>query len=102
MAWEIRNGYGPYYTRSVRIGGQVVRKYVGGGLAGALAAARDEEARECRSRERERRNLEKAQARELMGTLDSLSDVVDIELAGRLAAAGFHRHRGEWRRRRQW
>ena len=41
MGWEMRGPNGPYYTRSTRVNGRVVRSYVGGGPAGIRAAQAD-------------------------------------------------------------
>jgi len=41
MGWEKRARGGPYYTSSRKVGGRVVREYVGGGMLGHLAALQD-------------------------------------------------------------
>ncbi len=101
MGWETRNGRGRYYTRSQKVGGRVVREYVGTGLVGELAARSDADDRAHRRAERDR--LEKAIAA-LAGpdaVLAGFSGAVDALAAACLLAAGYRRrHRGEWRKRR--
>ena len=100
MGWENRERGGPYYTRSRREGGRVVREFVGGGLAGRLAseAARiDRERREVRALT-EKREREKLEA--LAAPVLELSEAAEILAHAHLIAAGFHRHKGEWRRAR--
>ena len=100
MGWENRERGGPYYTRSRREGGRVVREFVGGGLAGRLAseAARiDRERREVRALA-EKREREKLEA--LAAPVLELSEAAEILAQAHLIAAGFHRHKGEWRRAR--
>jgi hypothetical protein len=100
MGWD----RGRYYTRSRKIGGRVIREYVGHGPAGELAARLDALARARRLAEvraaaeadRERRgelDALDAQARELVR-------LTDVPARAALAAAGFRQHaRGAWRRR---
>ena len=101
MGWERRERGGLYYTRSRRVGGHVVREYVGGGALGALAAELDAEGRaERRARADELRaaGTEWAELETMTRELDELADGL---AAAALLLAGYHRHdRGEWRRRR--
>ena len=105
MAWEYRERGSLYYTRSRRVGGRIVREYVGGGLIGMLASLQDE-------LEREERRLKAAEARraweaersrlsEADGPVEGLSAACTAIAGTALQAAGYHRHhRGEWRKRR--
>jgi hypothetical protein len=99
--WEWRERGGPYYTRSRKEGGRVVREYVGGGALGEIAALEDEHERRHRQEEaafckEERENLE-----ELAAPVDELCEVAEVLARATLLAAGYRRHnRGEWRKRR--
>jgi len=102
MSWETRGVHGPYYTRSRRVNGRVVREYVGRGPLADIIAKADAAEREARllQRKREREQLE--QDRELDQLFSAYSAGVDELLRGVLESAGYHRHkRGEWRRRRE-
>ncbi len=102
MAWEKRQRGGLYYTRSRRVGGRVVREYLG---MGALAEALAQQDAEARARRRERAAAER-RAREadaaLEGLVDELCANLDTLTHATLMLAGYHRHhRGDWRRRRK-
>ncbi len=101
MAWETRERGGPYYTRSRREGGRVIREYVGGGLAGRLASEADRIERERREAEkrRYRQELERLR-RSLFAPVLELSEAAEVLTRAELIAAGYHRHKGEWRRER--
>ena len=100
MSWESREGRGRYYTRTRRVDGRVVRRYVGKGLVGEYAAFLDAESRARRAAEA----LALTRDRERLTPLDDVSVAYDdgckLLLAATLAAAGYHRHQGSWRRRR--
>ncbi len=98
MAWELRGG-SRYYYRKVRRGGRVFSVYEGGGLAGALSAARDEAARQERAQSRE--SLRRAAQEDRVDELVDRSWLV-AEGAARalLEAAGYHKHKGQWRLKR--
>jgi hypothetical protein len=98
MAWESRNGRGRYYTRSRRENGRVVREYIGQGRVAEMTAELD-----CIERdEREARRRAVHLAREEIAAQDApvkaLHDDVEALARATLLVAGFHRHKGEWRR----
>lgn len=101
MGWETRQRGGCYYTRSRKVGGRVVREYVGGGLAGLRAAEQDQQERQRRAADAaawraERTRLAAAEAR-----LVDAYQATDRLVSAALTAAGYHQHhRGEWRRTR--
>jgi hypothetical protein len=98
MAWD--KG-GRYYTRSRRENGRVVREYVGGGLAGQLAAQLDAEERALRHAEQALARAERDDVTALDAPLAEINDLADLLADAALLAAGYHQHhRGDWRRRR--
>jgi len=93
MAWETGPRGQRYYTRSRRIGGRVVREYVGGGVLGELAAAEDAERRARLGRDRaERERMEEDDA-----LVEGFCDTTDAIVRAACLAAGYVDHRGEWR-----
>ena len=96
MAWE----KGRYYTRSRKVNGRVIREYFGGGAVGELAAQLDVIEREQREYEREAWRVEREGIEEFDETIAKVCQMADMIARAAMVAAGFHRHHGEWRRRR--
>ena len=101
MAWERRERGERYYTRSRRAEGRVVREYVGGGALGEFAARSDTEERERREAEAARGRAEVKRLEELAAPVVQLYEVAEALARAHLIATGWHRHKGEWRRRRE-
>lgn len=80
--------------------GRPVKEYVGGGLAGELAAEADRIERERREAEdlRRRRVLERLEV--LAAPLEELDDLAATLTRTSRVAGGYHRRKGEWRMRR--
>ncbi len=105
MGWEFPPRGRPYYTRSHKVGGRVLREYVGGGVAGELAAESDAQERRQRAMLRERADQAFAQVQERHQAVDALLDAQEAHcrelMRVELGRAGYHQHdRGVWRRRR--
>ena len=99
--WERRERGGPYYTRSRKEGGRVVREYVGGGVLGEIAALRDEYERRTREEEAALEKEERQRLEELVAPVEELCEAAEVLARAALVAAGYRRHnRGEWRKRR--
>ena len=99
MALVRRNGR-PYRSRSVRRGGRVTSAYRGSGPGAARlgamdAARRAEEAAARAAWQAERERLD-AQERAIVAWFDRVQELADTALV----AAGYHRHKRQWRRRR--
>jgi len=102
MGWEKRERGGPYYTRSKKIGGRVVREYVGGGILGHIAALQDAEERQWREVEADVWEEERERIEALVAPVEQLCEATEILYRAALLSAGFRRHqRGEWRRKRE-
>lgn len=99
MAWE-RRGNNLYYYQKKRIAGSVVSWYVGRGEIAQEIASMDLLLRQKRNQEI--KNVK--QQIEEFGLLDNqvvqLSLLVNLVVKGFLIIAGFHKHKGQWRRRR--
>lgn len=100
MGWESRNDRGRFYTRSRREHGRVVREYVGCGLKGELAAAVDAARREERVADRTMIRAERERVQAIEREVIDLHRMVDQLTRGALMAAGFERHKRQWRKRR--
>lgn len=99
MAWESRSGL-QYFYRSYRTpDGRVRKEYFGNGARAECAAARDAE------RQREKRRDEEAivafcvEVSDADLLLTSFGQRCSLLLEATLVANGYHKHRGEWRRR---
>jgi hypothetical protein len=98
MAWESRNGRGRYYTRSRREHGRVVREYVGCGPVAELLAERDRRNRADRDERCRADRLTRQTIAAQDASLSTLHEHVEALAKIALLAAGFHCHKGEWRR----
>ena len=100
--WERRERGGLYYTRSRKVGGRVIREYVGGGILGELAAQMDALERERREEQAARWKEEQQDLDALEALVNELSEASDLLIRAALLASGYHQHnRGEWRLRRE-
>ncbi len=99
MAMEERNGR-TYYYRKTRVGGRVRSVYAGSGDLATLWALMDAEKREERQAEREARKAEEDREREEERTVSDWFDGIEAAADAAMFAAGFHRHKAQWRRRR--
>jgi hypothetical protein len=98
MAWE-RRGSNLYYYQSKRVDGRVRKKYVGAGELAQTIAHADETIRQSRAAQSERARVELEEARTIASAGEELCEAADILAVAQLVAAGYHRHKGQWRRR---
>jgi hypothetical protein len=99
MPWVTR-GTRRYFYAAVRNGGRVEKHYLGGGEDGRLAALLVEQRRRQRQDARRARQAERERwDRATLGLL-TLIRTADILARAALTAAGYHEHRGLWRRKK--
>jgi hypothetical protein len=102
MGWEKRERGGLYYTRTRKVGGRVVREYVGGGILGHLAALHDAQERQRREEEAALCKEERERLEALVAPVEDLCEATEILYRAALLSAGYRRHqRGQWRRKRE-
>jgi hypothetical protein len=100
MGWKTINGR-RYFYKSERTGGRVRSAYFGPGTSGSIMAEwiALERLEKTEQRERERGEREESDAAERT-IADWFGDVQAVADAA-MVAAGFHKHKGQWRRRRR-
>jgi hypothetical protein len=101
MSWETRGDHGPYYTRSTKRGGRIVREYVGCGDVAVIIAQADALKWEERQAQLAERQEKRAQDEALEAEIDEFCRLVEAAARAALLAAGYHPHKGQWRRRRE-
>jgi hypothetical protein len=77
-----------------------VREYVGSGPLAEIVARSDRERRELEEAKREREKEELGRLKALVAPVLELSEAAEILAHAHLIAAGYHRHKGEYRRAR--
>ena len=103
MGWETRRGK-TYYYRKERVGKRVRSVYVGGGETAAVIAQFEAMQAEDAALKRElaRREREELQAQDALedAIVNDVCSIIDTLTSGALLAAGYHTHKGQWRRKR--
>lgn len=99
MGYESR-GNQQYFYRKRRVGSKVVSEYAGSGSRGVLAAY--EQATESEEKARKRAEFERFKAieRENQKPLGTAEKLIRDLTRATFMANGYHRHAGQWRRRR--
>jgi hypothetical protein len=100
MGWKTINGR-RYYCKSERNGGRVKRTYFGFGESGLLISLLELEDRAEREAEREQRRAEKEEYETEEKALTEWFDDVQTVADAAMIAAGYHKHKGQWRRKRK-
>jgi hypothetical protein len=99
MGWKIINGR-RYYYKSEREGGRVKSTYFGAGEAGTLMAKIAAFDREDRAAEREEIREERQESDAEETAVSEWFDQVQAVADAAMIVAGFHNHKGHWRRKR--
>lgn len=81
--------------------GRVVREYVGCGPHAEMIASLDAGRRREREEALRRHREEIARAEAIDEQLKELAKLSDLIVTAGLLRAGYHKHRGEWRKRRE-
>jgi multidrug efflux pump subunit AcrA (membrane-fusion protein) len=96
MAWDNRG----YYYRSVKVRGRVTREYYGKGELVDFMARIHAEERQARQARAAAVKADRQQLADLDATLDRLDVLAEAVSVVLLEEAGYHRHKGQWRKRR--
>ena len=100
MAWKNVNG-NRYYYRNRREGRRVVSEYVGSGFLAEFEARLDLEENERIKAQRVADLEEMHQAKEADKKVNDFLDQAEFLASAALLAAGYYKHKGQWRRRHE-
>ena len=100
MGWKTLNGR-RYFYKSEREGRRVRSVYCGAGEAGQIMALTIQLDRDDREAERRERQAEREESDAEERAISDWFDGVQAAADAAMIAAGFHKHKGQWRRRRR-
>ena len=100
MAWKTINGR-RYYYKSERAGGRVKSIYFGAGESGTLMAEMVALERLERAADREQLREDRQDSEAEETAVSEWFDGVQAVADAAIIAAGFHKHKGQWRRKRR-
>jgi hypothetical protein len=100
MGWDRKGSCGLYYYKSVREGDRVRKVYLGRGPRAEAEAGQVEARRQARQAERATCRQDVAKVAAAEQALRDLKTLAGQLVQAALEGAGFHQHRGQWRRRR--
>jgi hypothetical protein len=98
MATENRNGRLYFYAKR-REGDRVVSEYQGSGIVAEIESFRAERKRQEQERERLRLEAKKLEMLDIDSMLDEFDELARLVATGALMVAGFHQHKGQWRKK---
>ena len=99
MGLEQRSGRFYFYAKR-REGRRVVSSYIGGGMVAFAAVEIMAAARQERERKRQERQKTFYEQKEIDRLLARAERTLATILRAVLCSAGFHQHKGQWRKRR--
>jgi hypothetical protein len=100
MGLERRQRGGLYFYRSVRINGRPCKLYLGTERACGTLIKEAEERRRRQQADRDALRVEQRKTARGEAALEEAHSLVELLMTADLLVAGFHLHRGQWRRRR--
>jgi len=99
MSWERRRGR-LYFYRKWRTGNRVRSEYMGAGLVAQMAAAADDNQRRNRAVQSAAAHAVRQAEAQIDQQLAGVESAIAAMTHVALLAAGFHKHKGQWRKKR--
>ena len=99
MGWETR-GNNTYYYKKKRQGTKVVSEYAGTGDLARINASLEQEKGEMQEAEKQFLKEKRTEIEGLEQKTSQADNLMRRLLEGILLLSGYHKHKGQWRRRR--